>query len=50
MKEQKFFRGQRVRVADDLGEMMEHFQSGCDAHENIGKPIHKHMRKEYMER
>ncbi|KKM89177.1 hypothetical protein LCGC14_1251150, partial [marine sediment metagenome] len=24
MKDQKFFRGQRVRVADDLGSMMSH--------------------------
>lgn len=31
MKEQKFFRGQRVRVADDLGKTMRHFTSGCDA-------------------
>ncbi len=31
MKNQKFFRGQRVRVADDLGSMLRHFQSGCDA-------------------
>ncbi len=31
MKNQKFFRGQRVRVADDLGSMMRHFTSGCDA-------------------
>ena len=31
MKDQKFFRGQRVRVADDLGSMMSHFTSGCDA-------------------
>lgn len=31
MKKQKFFRGQRVRIADDLGVAMSHFPSGRDA-------------------
>ena len=31
MKTQKFFIGDLVRVADDLGGSMRHFQSGCKA-------------------
>lgn len=29
--EQKFKKGDHVKIADDLGESMSHFQSGCDA-------------------
>lgn len=28
---QKFFRGQRVRIAKDLGSSMSHFQANCEA-------------------
>ena len=31
MKEQKFFRGDLVQVADDLGASMRHFTKGCKA-------------------
>ena len=30
-KTQKFWHGDLVRVADDLGSHMSHFESGCDA-------------------
>lgn len=31
MKEQKFFRGDLVQIADDLGPSMRHFSKGCKA-------------------
>lgn len=31
MKEQKFFRGDLVQIADDLGSSMQHFDKGCKA-------------------
>jgi hypothetical protein len=31
MKEQKFFRGDLVQIADDLGASMRHFDKGCQA-------------------
>jgi len=31
MKEQKFFRGDLVQIADDLGKAMSHFEKGCKA-------------------
>jgi len=31
MKKQKFFRGDLVQIADDLGASMRHFDSGCQA-------------------
>ena len=31
MKKQKFFRGDLVQIADDLGRSMRHFEKGCQA-------------------
>jgi hypothetical protein len=31
MKKQKFFRGDLVQIADDLGAFMRHFDKGCQA-------------------
>lgn len=31
MNEQKFFRGDLVQIADDLGASMRHFKKGCQA-------------------
>jgi hypothetical protein len=31
MKKQKFFRGDLVQIADDLGASMRHFDKGCQA-------------------
>jgi len=31
MKEQKFFKGDLVQIADDLGASMRHFKKGCKA-------------------